>query len=65
MFEECYNEEFYRIDSVRAVIKEADCMVVVGCTLNLIMASCLVHDFAETGKPIICLLYTSPSPRDS
>ena len=52
-FDECYNEMYYRDQSVKGVLKDADCLIVVGTALATGFAKRIVNDMLEKEAPVI------------
>ena len=59
LFDECYNEEFYRRDTVLIFNNECDCLIVVGTALETNLASQLVLN-AINNKAVVIEINPDP-----
>jgi NAD-dependent SIR2 family protein deacetylase len=56
-FDEKYSEDYYRTDTVQDYASTADCLIVVGTTLETVMAKGLVRKALEKETPVIECCY--------
>ena len=52
-FDESYSERYYRYDTVKEYMKDADCLLVIGTTLQTSFAKSIVEDFLKREQPVI------------
>ena len=52
-FDENYTEHYYRSDTVCAMLKKTDCLIVVGTALETNFAKKIVHDVLKAENPVI------------
>ena len=52
-FDESYSEKYYRYDTVKRFVAEADCLLVIGTALETSFARSIVDNFLKRELPVI------------
>ena len=57
LFDESYNQHFYRVESVQNFAKKADLLLVIGTTLETALAKQIVLDCLKREIPVVEVCY--------